>query len=562
MFVKTSWKSYKGKKSLQHHVAESYRDPETKSPRHKLILNITSLPDHAIEAVRQALRTGTVPIASLNDIEITTGDSLVGAGLLTAYKAWKKENIETALGPLTSAKKQSVMAMVLHRIFNPGSKLSLEEFFENTIIGKSLAAKRLNANELYEVMDALHEEFYEIQTRLAANRKAHPVLCLYDITSTYFEGTKADEGKHGHSRDKRWDRYQIVIGLVCDEQGIPLALEVWPGNTADKTTVINRIQVLRQRFDIEKAIFVGDAGMYSTANIKDLERHGFDYIIHMDWHGQRKQLEQLGPCQLELFSRQGVITWYEQGVRYVGCSSENKRLRAEKRRVQKMKETKEKLNTLAETAAKGSYYSWSRLREKVNTALKKAGVSDLWEVQIAYAEEEPKNPDTKTRLELSYTIDEEALYKRKLREGKYVLRTSLDEDKASNEKIDSYYRSLQLAERAFRHIKSYLKVRPVYHYRRRRVRSHVLICFLAFYLVKTMELELRSQNIHAEVESLLKKWNQLALVQHELQYKDLYREDWQWSLGPVGEKIQKEIQDIGWWRSIDAYKRSLLKSCQ
>ncbi|BAS28591.1 IS1634 family transposase [Limnochorda pilosa] len=110
-------------------------------------------------------------------------------------------------------------------------------------------------------MDVLHQHFDGIQGRLRMRRAAAPSLCLYDVTSTYFEGTKAEEGAYGHSRDKRWGRYQIVIGLVCDEEGVPLAIEVWPGNTANRSTIQAQVKALKERFQIERAIFVGDAGM-------------------------------------------------------------------------------------------------------------------------------------------------------------------------------------------------------------------------------------------------------------------------------------------------------------
>ena len=112
-------------------------------------------------------------------------------------------------------------------------------------------------------MDELHERFYEVQERLAERREKSPLLCLYDLTSSYFEGRAAEDGAYGHARDKRWDRYQIVIGLVCDEQGVPLAIEVWPGNTADSTTVTERVRHLRERFGIERAAFVGNSAMYT-----------------------------------------------------------------------------------------------------------------------------------------------------------------------------------------------------------------------------------------------------------------------------------------------------------
>ena len=126
--------------------------------------------------------------------------------------------------------------------------------------------------------------------------------------------------------------------------------------------------------------------------------------------------------------------------------------------------------------------------------------------------------------------------------------------------MDAHYRRLQQAERAFRHIKSYLKIRPVYHYLRRRVRAHVLICFLGFYLVKRMESELRAAGETQEVELVLRHWDELVLVQQEVRLGEYIRREWQWSLGNLGQQVQANMQALGWWRRVDGYCRRLVKS--
>lgn len=558
MFVKKSWSTYKGKRSVQYHLAQAYRDPRTRKPRHRLLANLTPLPPHVIDAVREGLRTGK-PLVGISSVQVRTGDAVRGAGLLAVYRAWRQEGMPEVLQDLTPAEQASTLAMAAQRILEPGSKLSLQEQFRNTLLAKAFSRKRLDEDELYRVMDVLHEHFYTIQQRLRAQRQAAPVLCLYDITSTYFEGRGADEGAYGYSRDKRWDRYQIVIGLVCDEEGVPLSIEVWPGNTADRSTVIDRIQALKEQFGIEYAVFVGDGGMYSEANIEKLQECGFDYILRTEWHTQRQQLEGLAPTQLELFNEQGVVEWVKDGVRYVGCLSEFKRLRAANRREQGMETARQKLEQLAQTAAKGRYCSWTRLRERVNDILAAAGVKGLWQVEIAFEEGETGSPEDRRRLRLRFVPDEEAIKRREGLEGAYVLRTSLDSQTHPADRIDEHYRRLQYAERAFRHIKSYLKLRPVHHYRRRRVRAHVLICFLAFYLVKAMEKQLRTAGETREVELLLRRWDQLQIVQQQVTIGEHNHEEWQWSLGEIGQDIRTELETIGWWKSIDADRRSLTK---
>ncbi|MEW6082162.1 MAG: hypothetical protein AB1576_10380 [Bacillota bacterium] len=224
-----------------------------------------------------------------------------------------------------------------------------------------------------------------------------------------------------------------------------------------------------------------------------------------------------------------------------------------------MKEVEEELGHLSQTAPKGRYYSWVRLREKVNNLLKDSEVTGLYKVRISPLE--PVDPpEDKALFELSFEVDEKAVALRESLEGKYLLQTSLPPEECSPLEVHEAYMQLQLAERAFRNIKSYLRIRPIYHYKKRRVRAHVLICFLTYYLVRKIELELRKGQDHREVAPLLRDWDKLRLVEIHLEAGEHSRSEWQWSLGDIGKGIKDQLEDLGWWKSIDAYRRSLLNS--
>ncbi len=557
MFVKRSWSYYKGKKYTTTQLAESYRDPKTGQTRHRVLMTLSDLPEHVIEAIDQSLKQGETVVPD-RDVRVTAGDTVSGAGLLSIYRIWKQERMEQLLSTLTPAERESMLAMVTQRILQPGSKLSLKEQLGGSILSRVLSKKRLDENELYRVMDKLHESFYDIQHRIQSREEASPVLLLYDCTSTYFEGECAEDAEYGYSRDKRWDRYQVVVGLVCNGDGVPIACEVWPGSTPDKNTVSDQVKMLQDRFSIEKVILVGDKGMYHEAAIEEIEKAGFDYILSTEWRRQRNLLEAMAPDQMSIFDEEGVVQWEEDGKRYVGCVSELKRRRAKNRREEGMTEAEEQLEKLSETARKGRYYCWTRLREKVNEILQNEGVRGLWRVDIS-ALDETESPEQKARLQMVFEADEEAISQREAIEGKYVLETSLDAGEYSPQKVDETYRSLAETERAFRHIKSFLKIRPVHHYKRERVRAHVLICFLAYYLVKKMELQMRQQGEEREVEQLLRRWDRLGLSQITIEVGDQKREEWQWTLGEEGQEIQDEIKQVGWWRSIAAHKSGLTK---
>jgi len=163
------------------------------------------------------------------------------------------------------------------------------------------------------------------------------------------------------------------------------------------------------------------------------------------------------------------------------------------------------------------------------------------------------------RLRLTYQVDEAALEARERLDGLYVLRTSLGPDRSAAVHVAGDYRSLHQAERAFRHIKSYLPIRPVYPWRVRRIRAHVLICFLAYYLVKGMEQPLRAVGESTEVEHLLQRWNRLRLVEFEVRVGDRSRTGRQWMQGRVGKALQQELEGLGWWKAVETQRRRLEK---
>lgn len=556
--MKKSWNTDKGKKRFQHQIVESYRDPETGKPRHRSILNISCLPDYAIEAVKQSLRKGSSTAIDIDDVQMKCGDSLCGAGFIVAYWYWREEGMEKVLEVLTEVQKITAMAMILQKMFTLGRKSNLQEDFENSIITQHFSQKRLDSKELYQVIDVLNDNFYDIQARLTSSRDVDSVLFFYHMTSTFFEGTEASDGDDDYSQDEEYDSYQIDIVLICDEQGLPFAIEVWPEDITDKTTLTQNIMALKKRLGIKKAIFVRDGEIDSNINIEDLEEEGFDDILHVGWHTQHEQFETLGSPQRTMFSQRGVFEWFEEEERSIGCSSGSKKHGGTQRLERKMKIAEEELTQLAEIVAKENEYSLTGLRERIRMILKKNGVAGLWKTNIEYINQDSGNLEEKAPLELSFEIDREAMYRHKLPEGKYIVRTSL-EDEMTLEEIELFYGSLQKAKRAFRYMTSYLKTGSFYHRRGKRVRGHVLVSFLAYYLRKSIELELQKKEITTEVELLLNDWNKLHIVKHQISVGEYSYEEWNWSLGEIGSRIKDEISSIGWWHAIDSYKCSLLR---
>lgn len=226
VFVKTTTSKQDGKTYKNHYIAESYWDKQIKAPRNRNLANISDLPEEVINKIKKALSDDTT-LLSEEEICLGTGDALRGAGQLALWRAWEKAGMDRALSGLSEKQINSVKGMVFSRICDPCSKRALQERMGDTFLARACTQNRLDEDTLYEVMDLLAANFSNIQQNLRETHKnGETRLLLYDTTSTYFEGTRAEPGEYGHSKDKRWDRYQIIVGIVTDKNGLPLAVEV------------------------------------------------------------------------------------------------------------------------------------------------------------------------------------------------------------------------------------------------------------------------------------------------------------------------------------------------
>lgn len=551
MFVKTNVKK-DGKNSwTYYYIVESYKDSKGVT-RHNYLANISALPEKDVEAIRKYLRGELVEKAQADNIE--QGDCVRGAGQMAIWRAWKKSGLLKVLEKfLTKTQCLSVFAMTASRILNPTSKLALKRQCADTFWAKDMSDNRLDEDTLYEVMDILEASFEEIQKKLAGSQAEVPTLMLYDTTSTYFEGTEAENAEYGFSKDKRFDRYQIIIALVCDKRGRPLAVELWPGSTADVGTVQTQIDLLRERFGIDHGTFVGDNGMYSKVNLDYITEKGLSYIIGGEYHKKKELLCSMSQGQRELFVKEGTYEWVEDGVRYIACHSECRRHREKTRRERAMEYVQEDLSHLKRTASSARYYTKERLWAKVDGILKDKKVKSLWNIELNPLEE-AKDDQQKILIELSFSKNMVEIKKRQAMDGSYLLQTSVDSDEMEPEEVVESYKSLQKVERSFRMIKSFIKIRPVYHHLWRRIRAHVLICFLAYYQTWWMNQELKAQGITTELPTVLKRWDQLYLSELRVKKDTDTIAQWNWSLGEEGAKIKEQIEQAGLWNSINRYK--------
>ena len=457
-------------------LRESYRqDGKVKK---RTIANLSRLPDDVVEGLRTLLKGG-VALASLDDafqIVRANPHGHVAAVLGTI----RKLGLERLLDRKPSSQRALVVAMIAARILEPRSKLAtargLASETANHTLACELGVEDASAEDLYDAMDWLLCRQPKIERALAKRHLEDGALVLCDLTSVYFEGGKCPLARHGYSRDKKRGKLQIVLALLTNREGCPVAVEVFEGNTADPGTLSSQVRKLRDRFSLDRVIVVGDRGLITNARVEeDLEPSGLDWISALRAPAIRALAEQ-GHLQLSLFDQRDMAEISAKelypGERLIVCR--NPLLAAERRR--KRLELLDMTDELLKDVEKATKRKNRPLRGgediavRVDRALRKYKVAKHYDIEIDH-----DGCDWRRNQE---RIDKEAAL-----DGLYVIRTNVPEDDLAADEAVRSYKSLSRVERAFRSLKSVdLKVRPVHHRLAGRVRTHVLLCVLAYYV--------------------------------------------------------------------------------
>ena len=343
-------------------------------------------------------------------------------------------------------------------------------------LGRVLGVGQVPADELYRALDWLHEAQPAIERRLARQHLVGATLVLYDLTSTWLTGRCCELAARGHSRDGKRDDPQIVFGLVCTAQGCPIAVEVFNGNTADPATVAAQVAKLRERFGIEHIAWVGDRGMLTSARIEQvLKPAGMDWVSCL----RAPQIAQLaaehGPFQPSLFDERNLLELTSEhfpGERLVVCRNPLLAEERARKRVELLAATEADLAKIAaaRTRARNPLRGEQAIALRVGRVIERFHMAKHFELTI-------------TDTALSYRRKVQAIAAEAALDGLYVIRTSLPAAQLDANAAVAAYKSLAHVERAFRSMKTVdLHVRPVFHYNAERVRAHVFLCMLAYYV--------------------------------------------------------------------------------
>lgn len=449
-------------------LRNSYR--EDGKVKKQTLANLSHLPEPLVELIRSWLAGERfLPAGEALSIRRSLPHGHVAAVLGLA----RSLGLPALLDRAPSRTRDLAIALVAARLIAPASKLATAALLGQSTLGAACGVEGADENELYGAMDWLLARQARVERALAARHLGAGSLVLYDLSSVYVEGSHCPLARHGHSRDHRPDRPQVEFGLLTDERGCPVAVEAFPGNTADPATVEAQVEKLRTRFGLTDIVLVGDRGMLTQARIERLrEVGGIGWVSCLRAPAIRGLVE-AGDLQLSLFDERNLaeITSPEfPGERLVVCR--NPALAAERSRKREalLGATEEALGRVAASVERGRLRSAAAIGLRAGRVIDAKKMAKHFELDIADGH-------------FAYRRRSDAIAAEAALDGLYVVRTSVPPERLDAPAVVATYKRLASVERDFRALKGDdLAVRPIFHWREDRVRAHLFLCFLAAYL--------------------------------------------------------------------------------
>ena len=450
-------------------LRQSYR--EGGKVKHRTLASLTALPPAAIEALDRALRGEALVPASGGGLRILR--SLPHGHVAAALGMLRALGLERTLERRSSRMRDLAVALIVARILAPASKLATARGLGATTLAAELHVEGATEDELYGALDWLRARQPAVERALARRHLVPGGLVLLDVTSTWMEGRCCPLAAHGYSRDHRADRPQVVFGLLTDTEGCPVAVEAFPGNTADPATLEAQLAKLRDRFGLERFVLVGDRGMLTSARIERLrEMGGIDWVSALRAPAIRGLVTE-GTLQLSLFDERDLVEIELPdfpGERLVVCRNPVLAAERARKREELLAATEADLARIAAAVARGTLRDAAAIGVRVGRIKDRHRMAKHFDLVIADGV-------------LRYERRSEAIAAEAALDGLYVIRTSVASVDLDASGVVLAYKRLAGVERDFRAFKtSELEVRPIHHYREDRVRGHLFLCLLAAYV--------------------------------------------------------------------------------
>ena len=466
--VVTTKRIYKDKVYCTHLLRRSYR--EDGKVKNETLGNLSHLPEALIDIIRRSLQGETfVPVSQAFEVVRSRAHGHVQAVAL----AMQRLGLASVIASQPSRERDLVLAMVAARIVQPDTKLATCRRWHCSSLAEDFGVTDATEDDLYAAMDWLLARQDAIEHKLATRHLREDALVLYDLSSSYFEGSTCPLAKRGYSRDGRPGTLQVNSGLLTDARGCPVAVSVFEGNTSDSLTFLPAVQRVRERFGLQQVVMVGDRGMVSQKAIDELRgQGGIDWITALKSVSIRGLVEQ-GHLQLGLFDQRNLaeITSPEYpGERLVACRNDAlAQLRAHKRE-SLLQATEALLAQVLASVQAGRLTGQDKIGVQVGRVINRHKVAKHFELSIA-------------ETTLGWARRQDAIEAEAALDGLYVIRTSLEAQRMDAPSCVRSYKALSNVERAFRSLKTMdLKVRPIHHRLAERVRAHILLCMLAYYV--------------------------------------------------------------------------------
>ena len=449
-------------------VRQSYR--EGGKVKHRTLANLSKLPPAVIDTVRAMLRGQQVgPLA--DSFEIVR--SLPHGAVQAVLGEVRQLGLDKALASRPRRERELSVALIASRVLEPNSKLATVRSWQNSTLAASLGVENADEDELYSAMDWLLRTQPKVEAALAKRHLSVGGLVLYDLTSVYLEGSKCELAKRGYSRDGKRGLPQIEFGLITDRDGCPVAVDVFEGNLADPSTVATQVDKLKHRFGIADVVLVGDRGMLTSARIEALKEVGGIGWISALRSVQIAALVNSGDLQLGLFDKRNLAEIESPkfpGERLVVCKNPALAQDRGRKREELLLASEQELDKVVAASAAG------RLKSKDETGLRVGKIIGRYKMGKHF-----KLHISDTTF--SYERDTGGIAAEAALDGIYVIRSSVAKAKLASEDLVRSYKLLAGVERAFKTMKSVdLQVRPVHHRLADRVRAHIFLCMLAYYV--------------------------------------------------------------------------------
>ena len=466
--VVTTVRRYKDRIYRTHLLRHSYR--ENGQVKNETVGNLSHLPEAVVELIRKALQ-GEILTPANSTFEILS--SAPQGHVQAVLSAMRRLGFASLVASRPCRERDLVVAMVAARVLDPHSKLATTRAWHTTTLAEDCGVQEASADDLYGALDWLLERQSRIERKLAARHLDEQSLALYDLTSSYFEGVTCPLAKLGHNRDGKEGKLQVNYGLLTDGRGCPVSVSVYPGNTGDTATVMAQVHKIRDDFGIRSIVLVGDRGMISQKQIDQIRQlEDIDWITALKTGEIRKLLEKES-LQMGLFDERNLFELTDPefpGERLVACRNPLLAQRRAHTRQSLIETTMREFEKVQGMVARGKLKGADEIGLRVGRVANKYSVAKHFELEI-------RDGSFAFRL-LSEKVAAEAAL-----DGIYVIRTSLGPERLNTDDTVRSYKLLSNVERAFRSLKTVdLHVRPIFHRLEVRVRAHILLCMLAYYV--------------------------------------------------------------------------------